>query len=189
MRWDPAPSHTCQELIWLFSCSLIFLPQSAASLAGFLLLMCGGGKKLLLVFKALVSCSFKISHLLYYAFTFNLQQSMLFLQLFFLLFFFLKQSERKKKKKAAPYPAGRRFAGLCFFFLVKCRKPSFLPHDQRAHTQESLLPGAVASFSIPSSTEDPLGQHYWVPPGWVQECIPAARRLLSLPWKLLERMI
>lgn len=77
----------------------------------------GGGKKLLLVFKALVSCSFKISHLLYYAFTFNLQQSMLFLQLFFLLFFFLKQSERKKKKKkAAPYPAGRRFAGLCFFF-------------------------------------------------------------------------
>lgn len=42
---------------------------------------------------------------------------MLFLQLFFLLFFFLKQSERKKKKKkAAPYPAGRRFAGLCFFF-------------------------------------------------------------------------
>lgn len=151
--------------------------------------MCGGGKKLLLVFKALVSCSFKISHLLYYAFTFNLQQSMLFLQLFFLLFFFLKQSERKKKKKAAPYPAGRRFAGLCFFFLVKCRKPSFLPHDQRAHTQESLLPGAVTSFSIPSSTEDPLGQHYWVPPGWVQECIPAARRLLSLPWKLLERMI
>lgn len=136
-----------------------------------------------------MSCSFKISHLLYYAFTFNLQQSMLFLQLFFLLFFFLKQSERKKKKKAAPYPAGRRFAGLCFFFLVKCRKPSFLPHDQRAHTQESLLPGAVASFSIPSSTEDPLGQHYWVPPGWVQECIPAARRLLSLPWKLLERMI
>lgn len=136
-----------------------------------------------------MSCSFKISHLLYYAFTFNLQQSMLFLQLFFLLFFFLKQSERKKKKKGCSLPCREEVCRALLFFLVKCRKPSFLPHDQRAHTQESLLPGAVASFSIPSSTEDPLGQHYWVPPGWVQECIPAARRLLSLPWKLLERMI
>lgn len=136
-----------------------------------------------------MSCSFKISHLLYYAFTFNLQQSMLFLQLFFLLFFFLKQSERKKKKKRLLLTLqGGGLQGSAFF-LVKCRKPSFLPHDQRAHTQESLLPGAVTSFSIPSSTEDPLGQHYWVPPGWVQECIPAARQLLSLPWKLLERMI
>lgn len=53
-------------------------------------------KKLLLVFKALVSCFFKIFHLLYYAFTFNLQQYMLFLKLFSFLFFFFKQTERKK---------------------------------------------------------------------------------------------
>lgn len=147
MRWDPAPSHTCQELIWLFSCSLIFLPQSAASLAGFLLLMCGGGKKLLLVFKALVSCSFKISHLLYYAFTFNLQQSMLFLQLFFLLFFFLKQSERKKKKKkAAPYPAGRRFAGLCFFFWLNvASRPSF-PTIKEPTPRNLFCPGLWHRF-------------------------------------------
>jgi len=78
--------------------------------------MCGGGKKLLLVFKALVSCSFKISHLLYYAFTFNLQQSMLFLQLFFLLFFFLKQSERKKKKRLLLTPQGGGLQGSAFFF-------------------------------------------------------------------------
>lgn len=79
--------------------------------------MCGGGKKLLLVFKALVSCSFKISHLLYYAFTFNLQQSMLFLQLFFLLFFFLKQSERKKKKKGCSLPCREEVCRALLFFF------------------------------------------------------------------------